>query len=42
MATVWALLAAEAAVGVVGSVLAAKWAGLKLRPRTVQPKGSAR
>lgn len=41
MATVWALLALEAAVGVVGSVLAAKWAS-RFRLRTVQAKGSAR
>lgn len=41
MATVWALLALQAAVGVVGSVLAAKWAG-RFRLRTAHTKGDAR
>lgn len=41
MATVWALLALQAAVGVVGSVLAAKWAG-KPRFRTAHSEGDAR
>lgn len=41
MATVWALLAGEAALGVVMSVVAAKWT-LRLRARTAQASQSAR
>lgn len=41
MATVWALLAGEAAAGVVLSVVAAKWV-THLRPRTAQASHETR